>query len=298
MTLDKFTLKAQESVVKAEHIAQEFGQQQVEVEHLLKSLLADNKGVPQAIIKKIGANIELIQNRLEAENQKLPKVSGTGAVGNLYISQRVNNIFNNAMKEMRQMKDEFVSTEHLLLAILDEKGSAISSILQNEGVDKNAVFQVLKEIRGTQRITDQNPEDKYQALKRFGKDLTDLAKRGKLDPVIGRDEEIRRSIQVLSRRTKNNPVLVGDPGVGKTAIVEGIAQRIAIGDVPEGLKNKTVFQLDIGALIAGAKYRGEFEDRLKAVLKEIQGSEGRIILFIDELSAQARQKVLLTLEIC
>ncbi len=283
MTLDKFTLKAQEAVVNAEHIAREYGHQQVEVEHLLKSLLRDAEGVPQAVIKKIGANIGSIQNAIEETINKIPKVSGSGAVGNLYISQRVNQIFINATKEMRQLKDEFVSTEHLLLVILDEKGSAISNVFKNEGVTKDAVYKVLKDIRGTQRVTDQNPEDKYQALKRFGRDLTELAKRGKLDPVIGRDEEIRRSIQVLSRRTKNNPVLVGDPGVGKTAIIEGIAQRIASGDVPDGLKNKTVFQLDLGALIAGAKYRGEFEDRLKAVLKEIQESEGRIILFIDEL---------------
>ncbi|MBL7093591.1 ATP-dependent chaperone ClpB [candidate division KSB1 bacterium] len=283
MTLDKFTLKAQEAVVNAQHIAQEYGHQQVEVEHLLKSLLGDVEGVPQAVLKNIGANIGAIQSAIEDSINKIPKVSGSGAVGNLYISQRVNQIFDNAMKEMRQLKDEFVSTEHLLLVILDEKGSAISGVLKNEGVTKDGVYKVLKGIRGTQRVTDQNPEDKYQALKRFGRDLTELAKQGKLDPVIGRDDEIRRSIQVLSRRTKNNPVLVGEPGVGKTAIIEGIAQRIASGDVPDGLKNKTVFQLDLGALIAGAKYRGEFEDRLKAVLKEIQESEGRIILFIDEL---------------
>ena len=283
MTLDKFTLKAQEAVVNAQHIAQEYGHQQVEVEHLLKSLLGDVEGVPQAVLKNIGANIGAIQSAIEDSINKIPKVSGSGAVGNLYISQRVNQIFDNAMKEMRQLKDEFVSTEHLLLVILDEKVSAISGVLKNEGVTKDGVYKVLKGIRGTQRVTDQNPEDKYQALKRFGRDLTELAKQGKLDPVIGRDDEIRRSIQVLSRRTKNNPVLVGEPGVGKTAIIEGIAQRIASGDVPDGLKNKTVFQLDLGALIAGAKYRGEFEDRLKAVLKEIQESEGRIILFIDEL---------------
>ncbi|MDW7679904.1 MAG: Clp protease N-terminal domain-containing protein, partial [bacterium] len=283
MTLDKFTLRAQQAIMNAQSIAQESGHQQVEVEHLMKSLLADNDGVPAAVLRKIGVNVGLIQTRLDEQIQKIPRVSGGGAVGNLYISQHVQNVFNSALKEMRQLKDEFVSTEHLLLAILAEKASPVAQMLQQQGLTKDSVYQVLKDIRGTQRVVDQNPEDKYQALKRFGRDLTDLANRGKLDPVIGRDEEIRRAIQVLSRRTKNNPVLVGDPGVGKTAIIEGIAQRIASGDVPEGLKQKTVFQLDMGALIAGAKYRGEFEDRLKAVLKEIQESDGRIILFIDEL---------------
>ncbi|UCE04943.1 MAG: ATP-dependent chaperone ClpB [bacterium] len=283
MTLDKFTVKAQQAVMRAQNIAQEYGQQQIEVEHLLKSLLEDSEGVPQAVLKKIGANVNLVQNRVDDEIRKIPRVSGGGALGNVYISQRMNNVLNAAMNEMRQLKDEFVSTEHLLLAILSEKSSPSVNILQSQGVTKDLIYKVLKEIRGTQRVVDQNPEDKYQALQRFGRDLTDLANRGKLDPVIGRDEEIRRSVQVLSRRTKNNPVLVGDPGVGKTAIIEGIAQRIASGDVPDGLKNKKVVQLDIGALIAGAKYRGEFEDRLKAVLKEIQEAEGTIILFIDEL---------------
>ena len=283
MTLDKFTVKAQEAVMRAQNVAQENGQQQIEVEHLLKSLLDDVEGVPQSVLKKIGANVGLVQSRIEDEIRKLPRVSGGGAVGSVYLSPRTNNVLNSAMNEMRQLKDEYVSTEHLLLALLNEKGSPSATILQSQGITKDTIYKVLKEIRGTQRVVDQNPEDKYQALERFGRDLTDLANRGKLDPVIGRDDEIRRSIQVLSRRTKNNPVLVGDPGVGKTAIVEGIAQRIAIGDVPEGLKNKKVVQLDMGALIAGAKYRGEFEDRLKAVLKEIQEAEGGIILFIDEL---------------
>ncbi len=283
MNLDKFTLKAQDAVMHAQQIAQEHGHQQIEVEHLLKSLLDNPESVPYSVIRKIGSNVNQIKNNLDESIAKMPKVSGAGGIGNLYISQRLNNIFSNAIKEMRQLKDEFVSTEHLLLAILDEKGATASEILKSESVTNDAVYQVLKEIRGTHRIVDQNPEDKYQALKRFGRDLTELANSGKLDPVIGRDDEIRRSIQVLSRRTKNNPVLVGDPGVGKTAIIEGIAQRIASGDVPEGLKNKKVVQLDLGALIAGAKYRGEFEDRLKAVLKEIQESDGRIILFIDEV---------------
>jgi len=283
MTMDKLTIKAQEAIANAQHLAQENGQQQVELAHLMKSLLADADGVPQAVSKKIGANIQLLESRLDEEIQRLPRVSGGGAVGQLYVSPQVNQVLTQAMKEMRQLKDEFVSTEHLLLAILEIKGSPVADLLKQQGVTKDAVLKVLKDIRGSQRVVDQNPEEKYQALQRYGRDLTELARQGKLDPVIGRDEEIRRAIQVLSRRTKNNPVLVGEPGVGKTAIIEGIAQRIASGDVPEGLKNKTVMQLEMGSLIAGAKYRGEFEDRLKAVLKEIQESEGKIILFIDEL---------------
>lgn len=283
MNFDKFTIKAQDVVRQAQQLAQEHGHQQIETEHLVNALLSDVEGVPQTVLKKIGVNVSTVQNMSQEAIQRLPRVSGAGAIGNVYISKNVNNIFNSAMREMRQLKDEFVSTEHLLLATLDEKGNSLVDYMKKQGLTKDAIYSVLKEVRGTQRITDQNPEDKYQALQRFGRDLTELARQGKLDPVIGRDEEIRRSIQVLSRRTKNNPVLVGDPGVGKTAIIEGIAQRIANEDVPDGLKEKKVVQLDLGALIAGAKYRGEFEDRLKAVLKEIQESDGKIILFIDEL---------------
>jgi len=283
MTFEKFTIKAQETVRQAQQLAEQNNHQQIELEHLMRAMLDDAEGVPQTVLKKIGVNVDGIQNMAQEAIQRLPRVSGAGAPGTVYLSPRVNAVFTAALNEMRQLKDEFISTEHLLLAILNEKGNPLIDHLKKQGLTKEAIYSVLKEVRGTQRITDQNPEDKYQALQRFGKDLTELARQEKLDPVIGRDDEIRRSIQVLSRRTKNNPVLVGDPGVGKTAIIEGIAQRIAHEDVPDGLKNKQVIQLDLGALIAGAKYRGEFEDRLKAVLKEIQESEGKIILFIDEL---------------
>ncbi len=283
MTLDKFTLKAQEAVAGAQQLASEAGQQQIEVEHLLLAMLRDSEGVAVAILKKLGANVSLLQSRLEDELRRMPRVSGAGAAGNIYVSNRLANVFNQAQNEMRQLKDEYVSTEHLLIAIAEEKQGPAGQLLRQQGVTRDNIFKVLKEIRGTQRVTDQNPEGKYQALERFGRDVTELARSGKLDPVIGRDEEIRRAVQVLSRRTKNNPVLVGDPGVGKTAIVEGIAQRIAHGDVPESLKNKRLIQIEMASLVAGAKYRGEFEERLKAVLKEIQSAEGEIILFIDEL---------------
>jgi ATP-dependent Clp protease ATP-binding subunit ClpB len=283
MTLDRFTVKAQEAMVEAQRLAQQHGHQQLEVEHLLLSLLADHDGVPATLLKRVGANTGAIVQRTEQTLARLPQVQGGNEAGRVYVSARLDVVLRAAEDEMRAFKDEYISTEHLLLAVAGERNGASAAALAGEGVTRDALMKALQAVRGAQRVTDQQPEEKYRALQRFGRDLTDAARRGRLDPVIGRDEEIRRSIQVLSRRTKNNPVLVGDPGVGKTALVEGIAQRIAAGDVPEGLKDKTVYQLDMGALIAGAKFRGEFEERLKAVLKEITDSDGRIILFIDEL---------------
>ncbi len=282
MNLNKLTIKSQEALETAQAIAGENSQQAIEPEHLLIALLKDDEGIPSLVLKKAGANIEYIRAKSEEAVQKFPKVSG-GGIANHYLSQPLAKALDSAEKEASQMKDEYVSTEHLLLGLLGDRSIDAYKILSSQGVNREIVLKALHEIRGTQRVIDQNPEEKYRSLQKFGRDLTDLARKGKLDPVIGRDDEIRRVLQVLARRTKNNPVLIGDPGVGKTAVVEGIARRIASGDVPDGLKSKRIVELDMGSLVAGTSYRGQFEDRLKSIIKEVVESEGEIILFMDEL---------------
>jgi len=283
MDFNRFTEKLQQAVRAAESLASRHGHQQIDVEHLLAALLEQPGGLAPSVLEKADVNLGTLRQRLEAELDRMPKVSGTATEpGHVYVTHRLNSLLERAEEEARQLKDEYISVEHTMLAALEDRGAA-GRVLKEAGLTRERLMQALREVRGSQRVTSPNPEATYEALERYGRDLTRLASQGKLDPVIGRDEEIRRVIQVLSRRTKNNPVLIGEPGVGKTAIVEGLALRIVRGDVPEGLKGRRIVALDMGALIAGAKYRGEFEERLKAVLKEVGEASGEIVLFIDEL---------------
>src|SRR5687768_4942905 len=281
MQLERFTIKAQEALQGAQTIAQRFSHQEIDGEHLMLSLLDQSEGLVQPLLQKLGIAPNLVGTDIENELNGRAKISGTTV--DTFVGAQLRKALDAAQNEAGKLKDDYVSSEHLLLGLLDQGGPALKKVFQKHGLKRDTVLRALMELRGHQRVTDQNPEDKFQALEKYGRDLTALAKAGKIDPVIGRDEEIRRVMQVLTRRTKNNPVLIGEPGVGKTAIAEGLARRIVSGDVPESLKNKRLVAMDVGAMIAGAKYRGEFEDRLRAFLKEVTTSEGQIILFIDEL---------------
>lgn len=278
---NKLTIKSQEAIQQAQEIASNYSNQLLEPEHIFAALLQDPEGIVVSTMQKLGANTDLVKIKTGELLEKLPKVTGAGSGQSL--SREASDVLENAAREASALKDEYVSTEHLLLGLADSKKSSISGLLRSQGITKDNILKALREIRGSNKVTGQNPEDTYQALQKYGRNLNELAMRGKLDPVIGREDEIRRVLQVLSRRTKNNPVLIGEPGVGKTAIAEGLAHRIIQGDVPDNLKSKQIVALDMGSLIAGAQFRGQFEERLKAVLKEVEESNGEIILFIDEL---------------
>src|SRR5216117_4048866 len=280
MRIDKYTQKMQEALQGAQDLASQANHPEITNEHFLSALVDQGEGITRPLLEKIGANVDQLRERLRAELERRPKIQGAAA--DLRLSNELRSVLDNAEKEMSKLKDEFTSAEHYLLA-LSGSNVPVAKLLKDFGVTRDKLMQGLQQVRGSQRVTDQNPEGKYQTLEKYGRDLTQLARRGKIDPVIGRDNEIRRVMQVLLRRTKNNPVLIGDPGVGKTAIVEGLARRIISGDVPDSLKNKRIIAMDIGAMVAGAKFRGEFEDRLKAFLKEVTDAQGQIILFIDEL---------------